>query len=211
MKNSSKEPPYLPGLVALYDALNDDDGEIRDLAANAASYILGQQLAPLEAATRLLHWLGQTFGHHEGFRNLAACRIVGHSSAARMATPVLPIWEPAESQLATAMKFDESLFVIEEQNLFVEEAREAERWTGIFASLPRPDPDPTLDLLETWTMAGLQSIGRITEVEGDKALGWTSRPEVYAIITRIVSSSRLLLGLGRCQGARPLLERMRHF
>ncbi|KAJ3475139.1 hypothetical protein NLG97_g9560 [Lecanicillium saksenae] len=55
-------PAFLPILLALYDTLNDDDEEIRDLGSDAFKYIAGVSLVPIEAASRLLQWLAVTFG-----------------------------------------------------------------------------------------------------------------------------------------------------
>jgi hypothetical protein len=185
---------HLPWLLALYDALNDDDYEVRDIAAAATTPVLGKPLVSMEACSRLLLWLGQRFGHADEFRTHVACRMVGHPAAAgNLAGAVLDEWIAAEDQLADAMRFDDSLFVVEEQNLYVDEVREAQRWRDVFASVSYPEGSTALQALVSWTTAGLQTLARLAEAD-DGVLGWTSKPEVFAICSRIVVSGSALAG-----------------
>lgn len=150
-------PPFLPILLALYDALNDDDDEIRDEAADAASSILGTPLVAMEAVNSLLRWMTNHFGHLEEFKVETVCRMIGSSSRSGTLAPagspppslggsgeptanstplLLHRWTPAEAQLARALTSDDALFFVEEQNLFIEEVRETVRWADIaFRSL----------------------------------------------------------------------------
>ena len=180
---------HLPWLLALYDALNDDDDEVRERAAAAAAPVLGgQQLAAMEAARRLLGWLGQSASQSPSsgaFRAHAAGRMVGHASSVDVeeASSSSSSWTPAEAQLREALRFDGALFVVEDQNLFVDEVREALRWRDVlFPPPPSPQlraPSPTtpaatptptqqiqiqtpeLRALASWTEDGLRALGRL--------------------------------------------------
>ncbi|KAF5018056.1 hypothetical protein F66182_9980 [Fusarium sp. NRRL 66182] len=179
---------HMTALLALYDSLNDDDDDIRDIGSAAVKSILGQALVPIEAANRLLLWLAQRFGHHSKFRQLTVCRIMG-----------LPRYPEPESgrisikdQLEAAMKFDDSLFVIEEQNLFVDEVRETRRWISIYESLTWDSKDSALEALTTWTSAGLEAMQSLVSRE-DGPLGYGSKPEVFAILSRVIRASAALM------------------
>ncbi|KAJ3529859.1 hypothetical protein NM208_g9572 [Fusarium decemcellulare] len=178
---------HLPALISLYDSLNDDDDDIRDVGSAAVKSILGQALVPIEAANRLLSWLAQRFGGNSTFRKIIVRRIMGN---AQFPTP-----ENSEvsirSQLQEAMKFDDSLFVIEEQNLFVDEVRETQRWIAVFEKLSWETQDPTLEALTAWSGAGLEEMrGLVAEEDGP--LGYSSKPEVFAILSRLVHASAAL-------------------
>ncbi|KAI1378260.1 putative death-receptor fusion protein-domain-containing protein [Hypoxylon crocopeplum] len=213
---------HLPWLLALYDALNDDDDEIRAAASSAATPILSnQRLISVEAGRRLLRWLVIHYGAADEFRAHVACRMAGHTPSPPpdprnpSIDTLLAGWTPTEAQLAEAMRFDDSLFVIEEQNLYVDEVREAHRWRGVFASLPSPSSSLSVSCsaieatLSRWTLAGLQTLTRIAKAEGrDGPLGWTSKPEVFAICARVLVSGSALAVAGDT-GVRGELRRFR--
>jgi hypothetical protein len=210
---STQSSANLHWLLALYDYLNDDDEEIRDIAASATVPILGKPLISIEASVQLLSRLTELYGATDEFRTHVACRMIGHNSShmdsalalwglsendeeKEEASP-LRSWTPAESQLARAMRFDDSLFVVEEQNLYIDEVRETLRWRDVFLSLPYPTSDVALAALTDWTAAGLRTLARLagdTNGGDDGVLGWTSKPEVFAICSRIVASGAALAG-----------------
>ncbi|KAL2752691.1 hypothetical protein ACRALDRAFT_1077852 [Sodiomyces alcalophilus JCM 7366] len=179
---------YLPVLIVLYDALNDDDDEVRDMAAEAARPLLSNaNLIPLEAADRLLSLLTSSFGHVPAFRALVASRIAGSISAAE------------GGGLAAALQFDDALFAKEEQNLYIDEVRESRRWTAVFVSLPRSEDAVVAGIdraLEEWTVAGLAAILDHTAQHHDGALGWTSLPAAYAVCARVFLSAVALTARG---------------
>ncbi|KAM0434453.1 hypothetical protein ACHAPT_003549 [Fusarium lateritium] len=180
---------HLPALLALYDSLNDDDDDVRDVGSAAVQSILGQALVPVEAANRLLSWLSQRFGRDSTtFRQVVIRRIMGDG---RFPTPESRAAASVGDQLQDAMKFDDSLFVIEEQNLFVDEVRETQRWVSVFESLSWEAKDPTLQALTEWSSTGLEEMRRLVGVE-DGPLGYGSKPEVFAILSRVVYASAAL-------------------
>ncbi|KAI0402725.1 putative death-receptor fusion protein-domain-containing protein [Xylaria palmicola] len=200
--NMSQVPSaHLPWLLALYDALTDDDVEVREAAAEAASSILGFSLVPVEAGPRLLGWLAAHFGHEPDFLAHVAGRMVGHNFGAApfvitegaSAGAVGSDWASAEAQLAEAMRFDDSLFVIEENNQYIDEVREARRWADVFLSSNSPGAhEVASQALAEWALAGLRTLCEIAQSEtaaaagGDGPLGWTSKPQVFAICTRVL-------------------------
>ncbi|KAF9875574.1 hypothetical protein CkaCkLH20_06955 [Colletotrichum karsti] len=186
--DSDSEAARLPAMVALYDALNDDDDEVRDLASVSAKHILSQPLAPLDAADRLLSHISTHYAAASSFRALLAGRMTGQTEQTA--------WTSAEAQLTEALRFDDSLFAIEEQNLFVDEVREARRWAAVFDSVAVSGGGD--DRLARWTVDGLDALFKLAkEVHTDDGpLGWTSAPDVYAVCARIVICATALAKAG---------------
>lgn len=177
---------YLPVILALYDALNDDDDEVREAGSAAARSILGQSLAPLEASSRLLQWLAQHFGSSTEFKAVVASRITGHRALVAVDQP----WRSPAAQLDAALRSDDSLFAVEEQNLFIDEVRETNRWAAVFQSLDwdeqgSEEDSKILGKLDEWICNGLAQIQQLLEQE-DGPLGWGSNPHVFAIGTSIL-------------------------
>lgn len=205
---SHLDPTHLPWLLALYDALTDDDVEVREAAAHAARPLLGFALVPVEAGARLLRWLAARFGHEPDFVKHVMGRMVGHNfgstffipshTAEGRPTGVAELgWASAERQLTEALRFDDSLFVIEEHNQYIDEVREAKRWADVllssYNSVSSSARQDASKVLAEWTLAGLHTLTRIAEAEaavaGDGPLGWTSKPQVFAICARILISA----------------------
>ncbi|OLN81632.1 hypothetical protein CCHL11_05577 [Colletotrichum chlorophyti] len=173
--NPNTQVPLLPALLPLYDALTDDDPEVRDLASAATKKLISTPLSALDAAPRLLSHITTSAPPATLFPILSA-RLTGSL--------------PAETQLAAALRFDDSLFVIEEQNLFIDEVREATRYAAALEQILRRDePVAAADSLTAWTASGLAALLTLAASEthaDDGPLGWTSKPDVYAVCARII-------------------------
>ncbi|CAK7265364.1 hypothetical protein SEPCBS119000_001474 [Sporothrix epigloea] len=173
-----------------YDALNDDDDEIRDVAASAASAVLNMPVIPGEAVRHLLLWMKMQFGCEKGtllsaaFNLQVAARIVGQASDSPVAA-----WPPAATLLERALEFDDALFLVEEHNLYVDEVREADRWAALL------DGNSEVDGLAMWLMNGLEAlVARIEGHDGDDGpLGWTAAPSVFAMCSRLIIGARSVL------------------
>ncbi|PHH76949.1 hypothetical protein CDD80_1077 [Ophiocordyceps camponoti-rufipedis] len=162
----------LPALIALYDALGDDDDEVRDVAAEAASSLIGQKLVPIEAANRLLQCLAHRLGHTPSFRSLTADRIVNH----RLNPPAA--WERASQALTRATRTDDSLFLVEKQNLFTDPIRETSRWLALLPTIfPPRATDANILRLDAWLAEGMPPLRELAGSE-DGPLGWASDPRV---------------------------------
>ncbi|KOS18604.1 tRNA (cytidine(32)-2'-O)-methyltransferase non-catalytic subunit TRM732 [Escovopsis weberi] len=185
----------LPAILALYDTLNDDDDEVREVGSDAARSILGRLLVPMEAANRLLQWLASRFATSAALKAAVARRIVGACGVHARTPP-----RPAEDQLAAALEVDDSLFAVEEQNLFVDEVREAARWAGVFEALAWEGAGDAQRLceLEAWVRGGLARLRTLLEQRGDGPLGWASSPRAFAIGSRIIRGA---VALSRAHGS----------
>jgi hypothetical protein len=179
-----KEGEYLTLLMALYDALNDDDDEVREVAAAATVKILGQSFAPLEAADRLLDYLVAEFGSLPEFHNVVACRLAGVS-------PTLEEWPDVTLAVEQAINFDDSLFAAEEQNLFIDEVRELRRFQRVARDLSWGAEDQCIRRLKTRTDAGLAKIGKAA-YRDDGPLGLASDQHYFALCARLLISCEVL-------------------
>lgn len=218
----AKSDSRVAGLVALYDALNDDDDEVRTVASRAASRILGRALVPPEAAVHLLSWLGDTFRASAHFRTLAVRRVVaGHGVGASTGKPcgdgcggeegVANPWAPAAEQLDVALRDDDSLFQQEKQNLFRDDVRETLNWLSVVAAQDLnqssesqgegKDDDDTLAAWDTWLRDGLaRLIPLISDDAGDSPdapLGWSNNQDALVVCGRIVHSAMYLAASGK--------------
>ncbi|KAI1492499.1 hypothetical protein F5X96DRAFT_626647 [Biscogniauxia mediterranea] len=243
-KEAPPHPAHLRWLLALYDALNDDDDEIREAAAAAAAPILGQTLVPIEAGDRLVRWLSARYARDETFRAHVASRMIGASSypsypsSPSSSSPLLlfttttsssssphPPWIPPAAQLlADALRPDDSLFVVEEQNLYVDEVREARRWSAAYVAVtsllpPSPSTTTVRYQLEAWLLAALRELTRLaadsSEENGSHPLGWSSKPQVFAIAARVLLGASAVVAVstseeeGRSTEIREALARFR--
>lgn len=171
---------------------------------------------PVEAGARLLRWLAARFGHELDFLTHVGGRMVGHNfgstcfdTTSAMGGSLAGLdWVSAKTQLSEAMRFDDSLFVVEEHNQNIDEVQEAKRWTDVFLSLDSSTTkrawDTTNNALAEWTLAGLRTLTDIAQSEsaadGDGPLGWTSKPQVFAICARILICASALVRLKTTHG-----------
>lgn len=170
--------------MALYDALNDDDDEVRDVAAAAAAKIVGQALAPLEAADRLLDYLAAEFGDLPEFREIVVCRLAGVS-------PRREEWPDVRLAVEQAVNFDDSLFAQEEQNLFVDEVRELRRFQRVAGRLSWEPEAECVRRLASWTAAGLAMVAE-SAYRDDGPLGLASDQHYFALCARLFTSGVVL-------------------
>ncbi|OHE95630.1 hypothetical protein CORC01_09062 [Colletotrichum orchidophilum] len=197
-----KQAPLLPALTALYDALNDDDDEVRDLASLSAKHILAQPLAPLDAASMLLTYIAMTYRDAPALHSLLASRLTGQQQDSKdeADTKTSEQWDTAQTQLAAALRFDDSLFAIEEQNLFIDEVRESKRWAIVLQDVFSSSSSSAAHAaLTKWTSDGLDALLDLAsrpEYADDGPLGWTSDPDVYAVCARVLLAAAALAKVG---------------
>lgn len=196
------EAAYLPVLSALYESLVDDDDEVREAAASAASAIIGTPVIAPTAADILVPWLAERFGEVEELASRVVCRMVGQQYSQDFQLV------PAEVQLGKAMDFDDSLFAAEDQNLFIDEVRETGRWRGALEGLKRSGSRGSLGCLKTWVEAGLKSLIGLVKTE-DGPLGWTSDQHVFAVCARILICAVAVTKTGEGAGIDELLREFR--
>jgi hypothetical protein len=114
---------------------------------------------------------------------------------------MLPLLEPVEVQFSKALKDDNSLFVEEEQNLFIDEVREANLWSRAFEEkykgvVSKSDTDivwrDASAALATWVIDGLAVMTGLLKKE-DGPLGWMSKPAVFSSSMRVLLSAKAII------------------
>ena len=184
---TSSPEAHIPALLACYDVLNDDDDEIRELGALVASKILHQNLASLAVKDKFLTWLADKYGHDTGFINEMYQRITGHTN--REETSI-------KSQMSVALIDDDSLFVEEEQNLFIDEVRESISWCSLITSRTGTHWDELAARLQSWTISSLHELQALAS-KGDGIYGPVSKPTVYTICNNVVQTASSLMSRNR--------------
>lgn len=220
----NKTTPELLGVyLALYDALIDDDEDVRDQASVAVSSLLSVSsgsrdskkttslsLSPLAASPRLLSFLVLEYNASVCLWSKAVQRLTGTSPFVKIlptrGTLILQL-RPVEVLLQEAMRTDHALFVEEKQNLFIDDLKEAKIWAGALADL-HPQPEAiSKSALETWTLDGISSLTVTIRENVDGPLGWTSKPEVFTIGMRVILAVKLLLYAHEMDGSSARTER----
>lgn len=162
------------------------------MAAAAVKGMLGLPLTSLEAANRLLDWLSATYKGSAEFKVIVAARLTG---ARGTGSSALPAWKSAKAQVDAALEVDDTLFAVEEQNLFVDEVREAKRWAKVLTSLDWDPSDATLADLDAWLQAGIARLEALLD-QHDGPLGWASNPQVFAVCSLVLVGSTALASCG---------------
>jgi hypothetical protein len=198
MWNALDSEHLFSSIWALYDSLNDDDDEIRDFSALTVSRLLKKSLVPLAARLELVEYVYSYLGRTSSFSREVVRRMTG--SYAYCSQKYLA---PVKLQLARVLYEDDSLFVEEEQNLFIDEVREAKLWTKFFegveldgttwrwAEIQRVWAEPHTELA-FWVKDGLGTLIKILDEE-DEALGGISKPAVFAIFMRVLLCANAII------------------
>ncbi|KAJ0118339.1 hypothetical protein J7T55_009122 [Diaporthe amygdali] len=214
---AGSDAAYLPFLLALYNTLVDDDDEIRDVGALATALVTSpgsraqpQPLVAVDAADALLSWIQRHFGQTNEFKAYVACRLVGDPLIALdIGVQDLSAWTSPEQLFAQALEVDESLFAVEEQNLFIDEVRETERWAEVFRALPRDFDeiegsdgaarkmlimDSSLTALKGWVEKALEALA-VQAGQDDGPLGWASTADAFALCHRVLVCGKVMVEL----------------
>ena len=193
---------------ALYDALIDDEEDVRDQASAVVSSLLSDSsvpgnsgksislsLSPLAANLRLLQFIVLEYETQPPLWAEVVNRTTGAYLPATISPSEAPALQlhPAKASLKEAMRPDNALFAEEKQNLFVDDVKEAELWARALQ-----DIYPTIDLrtkqtLENWTFAGISALASTAQGQIDGPLGWTSKPEVFTLGMRVILTAKVVL------------------
>jgi hypothetical protein len=88
---------------------------------------------------------------------------------------------------------DTTLFVVEKQNLYIDEKREASRWAQVLQELStRAVGQDQAKALIDWVINGLEVFLEKAELmEG--ALGWCSNPDAFVLFWRVLCGAEVLM------------------
>ncbi|KAK6007001.1 hypothetical protein QM012_006009 [Aureobasidium pullulans] len=182
--------------LAVYDLCNDDDVEIRTLAAPVATNILNTgsnkkqaDMVPLAANQGLAEFISSTFGSDTLAASTAISRATGNA-----VTSSFP--DSVKHSLVEESKSASSLFAQEKHNLFIDETREARLWSSVAARLqPNAFSFRLLMNLCTWTVDGLDVLIAEIEEKPDTPLGWSRKSEVFVLGMQVLYAAQLVLNL----------------
>jgi hypothetical protein len=187
----------------LYDLLNDDDEEIRDMAASTASFVLKSaagaisQLCPLAASYRLSGYLAQTFSRMEDFHFLALSRVMLPPSIevdVPCAFADLVSRHSVSKQLDIARQECHDLFEEESQNLYWDDVREIDIWYLALSNVSSARVDVDIrNLAGYWTLQGLCELRTALPNLTSGPFGDLSKLEIITLFMRVIRLAELML------------------
>jgi len=191
--------PFILALsLILHTLLSDDDDEIRTLAARTTSQLLRAQSQPHVNATHTVPLLSS---HH--LASFLADKFHTSTSLAREITRRLINPNPRISfalDFNAARRENTALFAQEKQNLYVDPALDGVLYARI---LLRADmPASTYRRIHAYVLHALDILTRTAQQESDGALGWSSKPDVFALAIRVVCAAEVVLGADVMVGLR---------
>ncbi|KKZ68139.1 hypothetical protein EMCG_06196 [[Emmonsia] crescens] len=199
------KPFILETYLVLYGMLNDDDEDIRYIAAQAASILFSLEsdstnqataLLPLAASSKLTDILADNFANSTTLCAEAMGRFLGLSinlsgTKSNHTTTITSVSRLlAEFQTESTVLFQE-----EKQNLFVEAVREVETWAKVLSRLIVERENTSFALrFYSWVADGICTLIEATRgAGGDGVLGWTSDPDVFTLGVRVIRGAKILL------------------
>jgi hypothetical protein len=190
---------------AVYDLLNDDDEDIRLLAAGIAKRILTRaieqkdvDLEPIVAGQKLLAlYTSRADKSPEGLP-IALGRAYGFSSD----TAIVSV----ANQLAKLSHSDTALFAEEKQNLYIDVSQEVRVWSQVVSKLSSNQEIGKATDLVDWVSDGLTSLAKRAEGEPDGALGWSTSEDVFALGLKVIHGSEIVLQMKNRGVPVPALE-----
>ncbi|KAL2863435.1 THADA/TRM732 family protein [Aspergillus lucknowensis] len=194
---------FLNVYLILYDLLNDDDEEIRDIAASTASYVLSYSsvspgravtLSPLNASELFASFIADCYVNSELLCTRAVRYILGEKPRIGDASEAELL---AVSTITADLRRERTiLFEEEKQNLFIEEVREIDIWSGVLARLEMGSfGESLLEEVFSWVSEGLACFSEIlTGLDGeDGPIGWIAKPEAYTLGVRLISLASVMI------------------
>ncbi|PGH15198.1 hypothetical protein AJ79_02563 [Helicocarpus griseus UAMH5409] len=204
-KHTELKPFLLETHLVLYGMLNDDDDDIRYVAAQAASILFSLQsdspsnvtaLLPLAASSKLADILAANYSASATLCAEASGRFLGLPiNMSGTGTSDMTIPASVSHLLAEFQRESTVLFQEEKQNLYIEDVREADMWAGVLSRLISAAENAPLALrLYSWVADGLSALIETTrETGGDGVLGWTSNPDVFTLGIRVIRGAEILI------------------
>ena len=189
--------------LILYDMLNDDDEELRDIAASTASWVLSYSsvspnaavaLGPLNASALLANFILDQYADSVQLTRRVIRYLTGQEpriSGSDDQTHLIAV----SDLLAEYCQDRTALFVEEKQNLFIDEVRELDIWSPALKQMKRNAyPETLVRQISSWVSEGLDHLSvHIAQESGqDGLLGWVSRPESFTLGVRLISISSAL-------------------
>ncbi|WPH02770.1 Hypothetical protein R9X50_00563800 [Acrodontium crateriforme] len=206
-RGESSSSQFLRLCIMIYDLLNDDDEDVRQLASSATSRILVNDaqkttlpdLEVIVASQKLMAFIVKTWPDSPVLMREIFARAFGVTSQREEVLDTLtPQLRELDSKTATTT--DTALFAEEKQNLYIDESREVRIWTqALLAVLPKHLPPKSLTtVLANSVPKNLDLLMQRTSLGADGALGWTSMPANFPLGLQVIYSAEALLRLVEC-------------
>ena len=180
-------------VLAVYDLLNDDDEDIRILAARTSSRILeanshrlgSTNIEPIEASQELVAFMIRRWPTESHFSRQAFLRAFNIAES---------LHQSVLEQLKMSTTIDTALFGEEKQNLYIDEAREVKLWSQVILGLQAHSTSRKLvKQLTYWVSDGLEALSSKVKSEPDGAFGWTTKPDVFTLGLQVIYAAEVLL------------------
>ncbi|KAE8356377.1 putative death-receptor fusion protein-domain-containing protein [Aspergillus coremiiformis] len=208
LRSNSKAPlvdqMYLEIYLILFDMLSDDDEDLRDIAAGTASWVVSYSsvapskavaLSPLNASQLLADFMVDNYSDSQLLSTSAIRYITGQElkiSGSAEPTKLASV----EAQITELRKESTILFEEERQNLFTEEIREVDIWSGRLLRLRENAFNaPAVKETSRWVSEGLSYMADIMDHDSgqDGLVGWVSKPETFTLGVRLISLAAVLV------------------
>lgn len=196
------EELLIPSLLALYTTLNDDDEDIRNVAAYTASSILKTSLAAPAASKIFVPWLTKRYKSNPTFIQSILHQMTGGALAACYQHPDQVSYIRFQKQFDIALKEDDALFAQEEENLYIDEVRDIGLWGELVQAIPATafatqnhiSGGPKYGLIREFALWVVDAVNVLNAtMTKDGPLGWTSKPHAYKIVFRVLRCANVLL------------------
>ncbi|ETN39727.1 uncharacterized protein HMPREF1541_05953 [Cyphellophora europaea CBS 101466] len=194
-------------LMILYDELNDDDEEIREVAQSTAlkafAILRGGdssaiRLCALSARQLLLRLLPQSYGNNPAFLSLAMSRVVG--------VPAVEVHHGSNlfnrslgDRVGRVLTGMNNLFAEERQNLYVDELQEIADWSCTLQECNDKAFSPNLwSEAARWSVTGIEYLRSTPSIrsggsEGLKTVGLTFNSDILELCMRVIHLSKALV------------------
>jgi hypothetical protein len=195
--NTARPHLLLDLCFGVYDLLNDDDEDIRQIAAKIVCRILDVQRdtrngssvsEPITASQRLVRfmlrkWSNEPSVAREAIHRAFNVTVSGHISSVK-------------ERIAACGATNTALFVEEKQNLYLDEAREVRLWAQAISMLsPKAISRRLVRRLAEWATDGLDELRAAIEAGDDGPHGWTTKPDAFVLGLQVVYGAETLLRL----------------
>ena len=189
----------------LYDFLNDDDQEIRHVAASTTSFVLSSaaaggvrlQLSPTAASLAFSCYVVNIFKSKNEFSQMALSRLL-------LSSPINPddmngfaalaSRHSVKKQLDTAREESHGLFEEERQNLYLDEIREIEIWYAALSKVSSVGLDADVRaLLGQWALEGLCELRTALPSLTSGIFGILWKREMVTLFMRVIRVAELML------------------
>lgn len=195
-------------LLILYDQLNDDDEEIRQIAQETAHKVLAVpsedrasiRLCSASSRERLLELILVLYGTDAALSEIAMARVVGSNDGSTALDSLLA--DSVEQRLSDILKDMNDLFAEERQNLYIDELNEIKAWSSVFRKCGSKGLRiGTWLQAVAWCQAGIEALASINSTAaqggrfGSNALDATNNIDILELCMRVIHMSQALLAI----------------